>query len=221
LEDIECFHCTNLPHAVVANLPSLKRLCFEACDLQELDLTGDPNLEDVRAAINGPNAYTEIKIGGGTGPKIWHFCVRDNPQITQALQTIMTNFYSLREPWFWNANQSGALKFVSTNLTDVELWSNGYTSADFTGEPHLQILQINNNFLTNLVLTGCTGLQQVEAQYNYLPSPVVDGLLELLDASCPNLQFVNFTSNSIPSAFGYSHYSSLTNRGVTVYLDGP
>ena len=37
----------------MANLPSLKRVCFEDCDLQELDLSGDPNLEDVRAAING------------------------------------------------------------------------------------------------------------------------------------------------------------------------
>jgi hypothetical protein len=218
LEDIECFHCTNLQHVAVANLPSLKRICFESCDLQELDLTGDPNLEDVRAAINGPNAYTEIKIGGGTGPKIWHFCVRNNPQFTQDLQTIMTNFYSLKEPWFWNANQNGALKFVSTDLTDVEVYNNYYNFADFSGQANLQILQINNNSLTNLVLAGCTGLQWLEAQYNQLTTPVVDGLLKFLDGSCPNLQFVNLISNAPPSSLSY--YLSLTNRGVTVYLDG-
>jgi len=35
LEAIECFHCTNLEHVAIANLPSLKRICFEQCDLQE------------------------------------------------------------------------------------------------------------------------------------------------------------------------------------------
>ncbi len=153
----------------------------------------------------------------------------------------MTNFYSLREPWYWNANQSGALNFVSTNLTDVELWRNGYTSADLSGEPNLQILQINNNNLTNLVLTGCTGLQWLEAQYNYLPglvlpdcaglqhleaqnnqltAPALDDLLKFLDASCPNLQWVNLISNAAPSDVGYFYYSSLTNKGVKVFVDG-
>jgi hypothetical protein len=219
LEAIECFHCTNLEHVVASKLPSLKRVCFEQSNLQELDLSGDPNLEDVRAALN---SFSSITLGAGTGPKIWHFCTRENFNITQDFQEIMTNFYSLREPWIWHNNQSGAIKFVSTNLTDVETWGNYYTFADFGGQTNLQICWIQNNLLTNLLLTGCVALQNLQAQNNQLSSAVMDTLLSELDNACPDLSYVDLTMNAeFPSAVGFSHYSNLTNRGVTVYLDWP
>jgi hypothetical protein len=219
LEAIECFHCSNIEHVVVAKLPSLKRICFEQCNLQELDLNGDPNLEDVRAALN---AFSSITLGAGTGPKIWHFCTRENFNITQDFREIMTNFFSLREPWIWHNNQSGALKFVSTNLTDVETWGNYYTFADFSGQTNLQICWVQNNLLTNILMTGCVGLQNFQGQNNQLPSSVLDALLTELDNSCPDLAYVDLTMNAeFPSAIGFSHYSNLTNRGVTVYVDLP
>jgi hypothetical protein len=200
-------------------LPSLKRVCFEQCYLQELDLTGNPNLEDVRAALN---TFSSITVGAGTGPKIWHFCTRENFNITQDFHQIMTNFYSLREPWIWHNNQSGALKFVSTNLTDVETWGNYYTLADFSGQTNLQICQIQDNLLTNLLMTGCVALQYLESENNQLSSSVLDTLLTELDNSCPDLSYVDLTMNAeFPSAVGFSHYSNLTNRGVTVYVDWP
>lgn len=219
LEAIECFHCSNLEQVVVSKLPSLKRVCFEQCNLQELDLTSDPNLEDVRAALN---SFSSITLGAGTGPKIWHFCTRENFNITQDFHTIMTNFYSLREPWIWHNNQSGALKFVSTNLTDVETWGNYYTFADFSAQTNLQICWVNNNLLTNLLISGCVALQNLQAQNNQLSSAVLDTLLTELDNSCPDLVYVDLTVNAeFPSAVGFGHYSNLTNRGVTVYIDLP
>ena len=219
LESIECFHCSNLENVVVTKLPSLKRVCFEQCNLHELDLTGDPNLEDLRAALN---SFASIKVGGGTGPKIWHFCTRENFNITQDFQQIMTNFYSLREPWIWHNNQSGALKFVSTNLTDVETWGNYYTFADFSGQTNLQICWVHNNLITNLLISGCVALQNLQAQNNQLSSAVLDGLLSELDNACPDLSYVDLTMNAeFPSAVGFNHYSNLTNRGVTVYVDWP
>jgi hypothetical protein len=218
LEAIECFHCTNLEHVSVSNLPALKRVCFENCSLQELDLSGNPNLADVRAALND---FPEVKVGGGTGPKIWHWCIRDNPQLTQDFAQIMTNFYSLQELWIWHANQQGALTVVSTNLTDVEVEGNQYTYANFQNQPNLQTCWIYDNRLTNLVLTGCVGLQDLQAQNNQLSSTALDELLTVLDTSCPNLRVANLSQNpQPPSLIGYTHYSSLTNRGVTVYLDG-
>src|SRR6266850_103416 len=136
LEAIECFHCTNLQHVAVSRLPSLKRVCFENCNLRELDLTGGLNIADVRAALN---AFTNVTVGGGVGSNIWHWCIRDNPQLTQDFSKIMTNFYSLQELWIWDDNQSGALTFVSTSLTDVEIENNFYESADFTGQTNLLI----------------------------------------------------------------------------------
>jgi hypothetical protein len=217
LEAIECFHCTNLARAVVSNLPSIKRVCFEACYLPELDISGDPNIEDVRAALNN---FTNVAIGNGTGPKIWHFCTRENRNITQRYQDIMTNFYSLQEPWIWHNNQSGHLSFVSTNLTDVETWGNAYTSADFTGQANLQILWTYENQLTNLVITGCTSLQELVADHNQLTTNALDQILTDLE-SCPDLRLVYLQNNAeFPSAVGYAHYHNLTNR-ATVYIDWP
>jgi hypothetical protein len=219
LEAIECFHCTNLDSVVVSNLPSIKRLCFEMCGLQELDVSGNPNLEDLRAAVNN---FTNINIDNGTGPKLWHFCTRENRNITQRYQDIMTNFYSLREPWIWHNNQNGHLSFVSTNLTDVEVFGNAYTSADFAGQANMQILQINNNNLTNLVISGCVALQYFEAEHNQLSTNALDQILADLE-SCPDLRLVDLTDNGFPSPIGYSHYTNLISRPIrpNVYIDWP
>jgi hypothetical protein len=218
LQNLELWHCDGVEHVAVTNLPHLRRVCFEACSLQELDLAGDPNLEDVRGAVN---AYTSVTVGGGTGPKIWHWCLRDNPQMTQDFQTVMTNFYSLQEPWFWNANQSGALKFVSTNLTDVEVFQNHYSSADFTNERFMWECWVHENELTNLVIDGCTALQTFDAHSNLLTSKVLDSILVALDAA-PDLQFADLTQNAeFPSYVGYAHFANLTNRGVAASVDWP
>jgi hypothetical protein len=226
LEAIECFHCTNLAAVVVSDLPSIKRLCFEACGLAQFDVSGNPNLEDLRAAVN---TFTNIVIGNGTGPKIWHFCTRENRNITQRYQDIMTNFYSLREPWIWHDNQSGHLSFVSTNLTDVEVWGNDYTSADFTGQSKMFLLWAYENSFTNLTITGCTALQDFEAENNNLPSDVLNQIvIDLL--SSPGLQFVNLTHqtvNSTPNAgfltspAALNAYTNLINQGVHIYVDWP
>jgi hypothetical protein len=226
LEAIECFHCTNLAGVVVSDLPAIKRLCFEACGIQQLDVSGNPNLEDLRAAVN---TFTNIVIGAGTGPKIWHFCTRENRNITQRYQDIMTNFYSLREPWIWHNNQSGHLSFVSTNLTDVEVWGNDYTSADFTGQSKMFLLWAYENSFTNLTITGCTALQDFEAENNNLPSDVLNQIVIDLQSS-PVLQFVNLTHqtvNSTPNAgfltspAALNAYTNLINQGVRIYVDWP
>ena len=220
LEAIECFHCTNLEGIVVSNLPSLKRVCLEACGLPELDVSGNPNLEDLRAAVNN---FTNINIGAGTGPKVWHFCTRENRNITQRYQDIMTNFYSLREPWIWHNNQSGHLSFVSTNLTDVEVWGNDYTSADFTGQSNMFLLWAYDNSFTNLTITGCTALRDLEAENNNLPSDVLNQIVVDLQ-SCPNLQFVNLTHNAgfLTSPEALNAYTNLVvTNGIRLYVDWP
>jgi hypothetical protein len=219
LQDVECFHCSNLQHVAVSSLPSLRRLCFEDCLLHELDISNDPNLEDMRSALN---AFTSVKIGGGTGPKIWHWCFRDNPQITQHFQQIMTNFFSLQELWIWNANQSGSLTFVSTNLTDVEVHHNAYTYADFRGQTNLVICQINDNRLTNLLLDGCRSLETLEAQNNQLTTAALDRILATLDNPSFAIRSINLAGNAkLASAAGLVHYANLTQRGVFVNLDLP
>jgi hypothetical protein len=218
LERIECFRCTSLEHVSVDHLPGLKRLCLEACPLNELNISGNPNLEDLRAAVS---AYTNIVVGESTGPKVWHFCTRANPQLQQNLSDILTNFYSLQELWIWNDSQSGTLKPVSTNLTDVEFNDNYYEVADFSNQTNLQICLAYNNSLTNLVLTGCNSLQTLDAQNNNFTTEGMDKLLLTLE-SLPSLQFANLGNNpALPSAAGYASYNNLIDRGVVVYVDQP
>jgi hypothetical protein len=222
LEVIECFHCTNLLHVAVTNLPSLERACFEDCDLQELDLTGDPQFEDLRAALNNFNA---IIVGGGTGPKVWHWCTRDNEQLGQDFHDILPDFPSLRELWNWGDKQSGSFPVYSTNLTDVQAESNSYTDADFSGEEHLVRCWLYNNSLTNLVLDGCVGLLDVDVHNNRLTQPVVDNLLFFLESVVANspgqLKFADLTENAEPpSDAGYAAYTNILNAGVSIYVDG-
>jgi hypothetical protein len=219
VQDIECFHCTNLQHAVVHDLPSLRRVCFENCQLQELDLSGDPELEDVRGALN---SFTNVVLGSGTGPKIWHWCTRDNPQLTRHFQEIMTNFYSLRELWIWNDNQSGALTVASTNLVDFQGYQNAYVYADFTGQRNLRACLISENNLTNLVVGNCFRLTHLEAQNNQLTTSVLDTLLAFLDTHAKQITNVNLSGNAeFPSSRGYAHAANLVRRGATVILDHP
>lgn len=219
LRAIECFNCSVLQHVVVTNLPALERVCFEDCDLQELDLSGNPELGDVRGALN---AFSAILVSRGTGPKIWHWCTRDNPQLTQSFRDIMTNFFSLRELYIWNDNQHGVFGTGSTNLTDVQVFNNHFTDAVFTGQPAMARCNISWNDLTNLVVADCPALEEFDASANQLPSNVLDAVLANLDADSPALRTVNLSGNAEPpSATGYLHYSNMVSRGITVILDWP
>lgn len=219
LEAIECFNCAPLRHVVVTNLPALRRVCFEDCDLRALDLSGNPNLGDVRGALN---AFTNIFTSRGTGPNLWHWCTRDNPQLRQSFTALMTNFYSLQELYTWNDNQQGHFETGSTNLTDVLIYDNHYTSADFTGQRRMWRCWIYHNDLTNLLLTGCTALEEFNAAYNRLPTNVLDQVLGELDSTAPNLRTLDLSHNpEFPSPTGYGHYTNLVNRGVQVTLDWP
>ncbi len=219
LEAIECYLCSPLRQVVVTNLPAIKRVCFEDCDLRELDLSGNPSLGDVRGALN---AFTSIVTGRGTGPAVWHWCTRDNPQLTQCFQDAQTNFFSLREYYIWNDNQSGVLAPVSKVLSDLQAFNNRFTSADLSGKPDLWNINLSNNALTNLVLTGSTAIINLDAHGNRLPPDVLDTLLAALNASSPNLQTVDLSQNAgCPSATGIAYADSLAARGVRVQIDRP
>jgi hypothetical protein len=220
LEAAECFHCTNLEHVVVADLPALRRVCFENCRLSELDLSGDPNLEDVRAALN---AYTNIAVGRGTGPKIWHWCTRDNPQLPARFQDVVTNFPALQELLIWNDSQTGKVQFAATaNITDLEAAYNDYSLADVHGLADLGWCDLHQNRLTNFLVTGCTSLEYLAVNNNNLTTAALDKILADLDSGSPSLIALDISQNPHrPSKTGYAHYTNLVARGVSVALDWP
>ena len=199
------------------DLPNLMRACFEDCDLLELDLSGNPNLRDLRGALN---SYTNISMGRGTGPLIWHWCTRDNPQLTQSFQDIMTNFFALQELFIWNDNQHGTFSTGSTSLTEVIAYNNHYTGGTVSGQTHLTRCEFQNNILTNFVLTGCPALQYLDLHNNRLTAQALDAILGELVASSSSLIQADLTQNPYPpTALGLTHYSNLTTRGASVAID--
>ena len=219
LEVIECFQCSTLRSVVATNLPALRRACFEDCDLRELDLSGNPNLEDLRGALN---AYTNIVAGRGTGPKVWHWCVRDNPQLRQRFSDLMTNFFSLAELYIWNDNQTGEFRTGSTNLSDLLAANNHFTSAWLPGQSRLWRCELQDNAITNINLDACRALQYLNLRNNALDTPALDALLAELERSALALVRADLTGNSgVVSAAGRAHYTNLALRGAEVLLDWP
>ncbi len=214
---IECYECSSLQHVTVTDLPSLRRLCVESCALTELDISGLPELGDVRGALN---RFTSITVGRGTGPKIWHWCTRDNPQMTQNFADIMGNFTAMQELYIWNTNQHGAFTIGSMVLRDFEAAQNHFTSVSLPGRANLQICYLQYNDLTSIDLSGCTGLRELDLSHNQLAPDTVDALLALLDTTCFQLGRVDLSNNpGQPSAAGVAHAQSLAARGVNVVID--
>jgi hypothetical protein len=222
LTDLELYECSSLTTISLTNCPALNRACVEACNLQgTLDLSGCPNLVDIRSASNA--GLTNYHFGpSGAGPLVRHFCARTNPQFNPNIaSSMLTNFYSLSEWYMWNCGQTGALTSVSSNLTDVEIHNNALAYADFSGQSNMWQLLIDHNALTNVVITNCTALQHLEAQNNSLTTNALDDILAFLDQPNPSAIYVDLSFNTFPSASGYTHYASLTNNGVSVHIDFP
>jgi len=193
LQDLECWHCTNMLSVSITNCPQLSRVCFEAIQydsqhgiLGSLDFTGCPNIADVRAA---DNRLSNIIFAKGAGPRLWHLCVHDNSVYQLAINVDFSQFPSMSQLWIWNDNFGGPLNLSSVNcpnLSSVQASGNKFTSADFSGQTNLDQIWVwstdyYNPTLTNLNIAGCSRLRQVEAYNQSLPSSVVDSVLIALD----------------------------------------
>lgn len=239
LDTIECYYAIGLTAVSLHNTPVLRRACFEACRLKELDVSESPNLEDLRSAVN---QNTGIHFGP-VGKGLWHLCVRDNPQFTQPLP--LRQFGAMRELLIWNTHQSGPLFNVSHALTNVVIGDNRYTSADFSDNPNLVTCDCQNNVLaslrlkqcpalvtlncsrnrlTTLDISSCPALLHIDAHHNLLTLAAVDGILAALVNAGHTGGMCNLALNSPPSSAGLESRAILISRGwsvtvATIYAD--
>lgn len=202
------------------NTPALTRLNVEENDLAGLDISGSPNLADIRASLN-----LFPTITWGTGSKLWHICVRDNAQMTNRDMFVdLTGWPVLQHLWIWNTNQTGTLKTTSDTLTSVRAHRNSYTSADFTGAfigtYGTGELLIYDNRLTSLVLAGCPALVYVDAHNNQLSAAAIDTIVQTLDSLGAQNGTLNLLQNAPPSATGRQHIENLRGKGWSVQVEG-
>jgi len=232
LETIECYYSNALCRVNLDDTPALRRACFEDCDLIALDLTGCPNLEDLRGAVND---YPTI-VFGPSYPNLWHICVRDNGSALTDRDVFATTaaFPAIRELFIWNDNQSGALRVPATGEGRVEIAADGnaYTSADFTGaladETETGVVYLRGNRLASVALTGCDQICSIDLANNELSQGQVDSVLAALDgfgrptAADAGIAFavdLSGTGNAAPSADGLAHAASLEARDWTVAVN--
>ena len=233
LDTIECYNSQNLRTVKLTNTPRLRRVCFEDCNLASLDLSGSPNLEDLRGAMND---FPTINFGS-IGAHVWHICVRDNPQLTdRTIFADMTLFPNLTELFIWNCNQTGTLRIPATHLTyggvQVLADDNQYTSLNLSGAlanaASTATVSLRNNSLTAVNITGCSQITQLYLENNNLDSASLDTILATLVALGrsennlgPGGQLqADLRGNATPSATGLAHAQTLATRGWTVLVEG-
>jgi hypothetical protein len=232
LDTIECFNSTSLRTVRLANTPKLRRVCFEDCNLESLDLSGSPSLEDLRG---GGNDFPTIHFGG-IGASLWHICVVDNPQLTnRTIFADMSSFPEIAELLIWNCNQTGTLRIPLTSPTRIVLIRadyNRYTSVDLSGalvnaDEEAEV-NLRENELTAIDITGCRQITRLYLENNRFDSSTLDAVLATLDALgrgehnvAPGVLLqVDLRGNATPGKSGYAHAQSLAAKGWTVLTDG-
>lgn len=231
LDTIECFLSGSLKRVSLANTPNLRRACFEDCDLDALDLSGSPALEDLRGALN---AYPSIAFGE-TGAATWHICVRDNPQMTnRTVFADMSRFPRIAELFIWNDNQTGAIRIPSTHpdmAVSIQAAWNSYASLDLSGALTNPAapgdVNFENNALTEVDITGCRQITTLNLRNNALDAAAVDAILAALDglgrgsddAPTGAQLMADLSGNAAPGGEGVAHAQNLAGRGWTVVIE--
>lgn len=232
LDTIECYYSQSLRSVNLANTPKLRRACFENCDLAALDLSGSPNLEDLRGALN---AYPTISFGS-IGANVWHICVRDNPQMTtRSLFADMSPYPDIAELFIWSDNQSGALRIPASHSELAVSFigdDNAYTTLDLRGALRNTAATGHVSFQRNAIaavnIDGCSQITTLDVNGNQLDATAVDDLLATLDGLGrvndhveEGVVFsVNLTGNAAPGSAGATSARNLAAKGWTVSAEG-
>ena len=237
LQDVEAFKSASLATVKVANTPALSRLCLEQTALAGvLDLTGSPNLADLRGA-DSSGGYTDIDWGAGPYASTWHICVRKNPQFVDRNMFADTSRWpSIAELWIWDTNQTGTLRVPSTHPSrpvSILAEDNAYTSVDLRGALQNPTqsgeVRLLHNAVTSIDLTGCVQVTSLDMRDNALTAQAKDTILATLDglgrdaASVPlaaRPPKVDLSGLPQPTAAGMASAASLEAKGWTV-LVGP
>lgn len=218
LRTVECFWCTELTNLTLGNVPSLKRLCVEGCGLATIDLSGAPQLADLRLSNQG----NLLAINWPGTVNCWHICCHSNPALTTAFPA--DRCPKLVELMIQNTNQSGEFDPGSTELRTVYANDNKFTSVNLSGcfpAGRSATIRLQNNTLTSINIENSPGIYSLNLYNNSLNQSTVDYVLQALDSSGRQGGILNIASNSAPSAAGIENACNLLNRSWTVTLTLP
>lgn len=231
LQFIQCYS-THITGVTLTGCSSLKRLQIELSNVSStLDLNPvSSTLYDLRAAQQGGGSLTFATL---TSPMavMYHFCVHDQTLINPPS---LANLPAIEQFWTWNDVLSGALNPSSSALYDISSSGNQWSSADLTnqipaaralgglppGSPDVRV-DLHNNRLTSVILTGCNGLGDIDLSFNRLDQTAIDNILSTVASWGTSHGTIDLRNNTAPSAAGTASAATLTGRSWTVYVDSP
>ena len=211
LKFIELYRCPNLVSLKLGFHPVLERLVAEDALIDSIDISGCPALADFRSALN---KYTTINWGS-TGQKLWHICIRDNPQYIGNIPNL-TEFPLLRELLIWNLSQTGPFVCNSPVIWEIDAFDNQYTSADVSGTTNLFYLSLSGSPLTSINLGTGYNLGKVYLKNCGLNESQVDYVLNILDVAGRLNGILEISGNEAPTGVGLTHLNNLISRGWTI-----
>jgi hypothetical protein len=224
---------------------SLQRLGVEACSLSALNLNPvAASLRDLRSAVQTTGTLVlqqpAVPLTGQ-----YHFCIRDNqaagtslprqaPSYNETdLPSHRVDYVADMDTWLpnlsellvWNTGLSGMLKSSSRYLESVQAYDNWLSGINFQGcfaqglKSGSCTLDMHQNVLTSVNLTGCAALGDIDLHQNPLSQSQVDGILAAADAFGTSNGTLNLQNTAAPSSTGLTHKTNLTGRGWTVTTD--
>ncbi|MCB0910104.1 MAG: hypothetical protein KDB60_00625 [Propionibacteriaceae bacterium] len=216
LEHIECFQA-NVEAADLTGCDSLVRLCLELCNLTSLDLNPvAATLRDLRAAAQQSGGLEFAPLQQPFA-QLYHFCVRDQ-KVTG--HPAADQLPSCEEMWNWGCTQIGTLPVPGRATSVLAAW-NAYTEADFSGQwTDIDVagsLDLTDNQLTRIVISGCRALRTIRLGGNALARGQVDRVLaEVAGWGTEGTELLIDGSNAEPSRAGLTAVAELRARGWTV-----
>jgi hypothetical protein len=192
---------------------SLKRLCLENNDLASLDISDCVELEDLRGAMN---AYTSISWPNSM-LNLWHVCVRDNPQFAENVP--VGSMPAIRECYLWNDSQSGEFAPSSSDLVDVQIYDNKFTSINLAGARFgtgSQFLDASESASVVSVRVGSSGVRDLVLSNDGLATAAIAALLSDLNASGVEYGSLNLAGNPGDPEMTSAAYLALVGKGWTI-----
>lgn len=218
LEHVECFEA-QVESVDLSGCTSLLRLCLERNRVRTLDLGPVADtLRDLRVAAQQGGSLDLVPLRQPLS-RLYHFCVRD--QVVTGHPSA-DQLPACEELWNWNCGQRGALRPPGAAHTLLAA-GNAYTSVDCTGywssTKGWGSLDLTDNNLTAVVLTGCRSLQTIRLGGNTLGREQVDRVLAEIESwKTEGFELALDGTNAAPSAHGIHLASVLRHRGWDVSL---
>ncbi len=185
---ISIFMNRTLTDLVVDNLPNLKFLSCNQCNLANLTLNGLPLLDTL---FCGDNKLTSITVPNPARLKV-----------LAASQNLLTNVPAgVTNLIYLDVSSNKISNFLLDNmnaLVFVYVSNNLCTSFSLTNKPSLKFVRCSNNLINNLQLSNLPFLTTLDCGGNQLTSLSLNGYTLLEELRCESNQIASLTLTNLP-----------------------